>query len=147
LRYSFRASRLSSIYLLRDERTDMSDDLPSLLYLFGRFLLGGLFVSGGVEHFFALPLLTGIMEARGVPAAKAVLILGSLWQIVFGLLLVFGVWLAPAAFALILFLLVASVIFLNFWDKQGAERSVQRNSFLANVAIIGALLMVAAQAL
>jgi uncharacterized membrane protein YphA (DoxX/SURF4 family) len=46
-------------------------------------LLGGLFVFGGVEHFFILPLLTGIMAARGVPAARAVLIFGSLWQIVF----------------------------------------------------------------
>jgi putative oxidoreductase len=122
-------------------------DLPDLLYLLGRFLLGGLFVSGGIEHFFALPLLTGIMEARGVPAAKAVLILGSIWQIVFGLFVIFGVWLAPSAFALILFTLIGSVMFLNFWDKQGPEKVAQRNSFLANIAIVGALLMIAAQAL
>lgn len=125
----------------------MPADLPSLLYVLGRFLLGGLFVSGGIEHFFALPLLTGIMEARGVPAAKAVLVLGSVWQIVFGLFVVFGVWLAPSAFALILFLLIATPIFLNFWDKQGPERTGQRNAFLANVAIVGALLIVAAHAL
>jgi len=125
----------------------MPTDLPSLLYLFGRFLLGGLFVVGGIEHFFALPLLTGIMAARGVPAARTVLILGSVWQIVFGLAVVFGIWLAPSAFALVLFTLVASVMFLNFWDKQGPEKTGQRNAFLANIAIAGALLMVAAQAL
>ena len=125
----------------------MPADLPGLLYLFGRFLLGGLFVFGGVEHFLVLPLLTGVMAARGVPSARAVLILGSLWQILFGLLLIFGIWLAPAAFALILFTLIASAMFLDFWNKSGPERSNQRNAFLVNVALVGALLMVAAQAL
>ena len=125
----------------------MPADLLGLLYLFGRFLLGGLFVVGGVEHFFVLPLLSGIMAARGVPAARAVLILGSLWQILFGALLVLGIWLAPSAFALILFTLVASPIFLDYWNKSGPERANQRNGFLVNVALAGALLMVAAQAL
>lgn len=125
----------------------MPADLPGLLYLFGRFLLGGLFVFGGIEHFFVLPLLSGTMAARGVPAARTVLILGSLWQILFGVLLVVGLWLAPSAFALILFTLVASPIFLDYWNKSGPERANQRNAFLVNIALVGALLMVAAQAL
>ena len=125
----------------------MPADLSGLLYFFGRFLLGGLFVVGGVEHFFALPLLTGIMAARGVPAARIVLIVGSIWQIVLGLMLIFGVLLAPAALGLILFTLIASIMFLNFWDRSGPEKVVQRNAFLSNIAIMGALLMVAAQAL
>ena len=87
------------------------------------------------------------MTARGVPAARTVLILGSVWQIVFGVLLILGVWLAPAAFSLALFTLVASVIFLDYWNKSGPERANQRNGFLVNVALVGALLMVAAQAL
>jgi putative oxidoreductase len=124
----------------------MPADLPSLLYLFGRFLLGGLFVVGGIEHFSALPLLTGIMAARGVPAARIVLIVGSIWQIVLGLMLIFGVLLAPAALGLILFILIASIMFLNFWDRSGPEKVTQRNAFLSNIAIMGALLMVAAQA-
>jgi putative oxidoreductase len=118
-----------------------------LLYIFGRFLLGGLFVVGGIEHFFILPLLTGIMAARGVPAARAMLIVGSIWQIIFGVCLILGIWLAPSAFALVIFTLAASVMFLNFWNKQEPEKSSLRNAFLCNIAIIGALLMVAAQAL
>jgi putative oxidoreductase len=125
----------------------MPTDMPDLLYLFGRFLLGGLFVVGGIEHFFALPLLTGIMASRGVPAARTLLVLGSLWQIVFGLLFIVGIWLAPSAFALAVFTVVASFIFLNYWDKQQPERTALRNAFLCNAAIVGALLMAAAQAL
>ena len=125
----------------------MSADLPGLLYVFGRFLLGGLFVVGGIEHLFILPLLTGIMTARGVPAARAVLIVGSIWQVVFGVCLIIGAWLAPSALALVVFTLAASAMFLNFWDKQEPEKSALRNAFLCNIAIVGALLMVAAQAL
>jgi putative oxidoreductase len=87
------------------------------------------------------------MAARGIPAARAVLILGSVWQAVLGLMLIFGLLLAPAAFGLIVFTLVASLIFLNFWDRSGPEKVSQRNAFLCNIAIVGALLMIAAQAL
>jgi len=118
-----------------------------LLYIFGRFLLGGLFVVGGIEHFFILPILTGLMAARGVPAARMALIVGSVWQVIFGVCLILGVWLAPSAFALVIFTLAASVMFLNFWDKQEPEKSTLRNAFLCNIAIVGALLMVASQAL
>ncbi len=125
----------------------MPADLPDLLYVFGRLLLGGLFVVGGIEHFFIQPLLTGIMSARGVPAPRTVLIVGSLWQILFGLLLIFGVWQAQAALALALFTALASFIFLDFWNKQPPESHALRNALLCNIAIIGALFMAAAQAL
>ncbi len=122
-------------------------DLPDLLYLFGRLLLGGLFVVGGIEHFFVAPVLTGVMSARGVPAARAVLILGSIWQLVFGLLFIAGLWPALSAIALVTFTIVASVMFLDFWNQAEPARTALRNALLCNVAIIGALLMVAAQAL
>ena len=125
----------------------MLGQAPELLYLFGRFLLGGLFVAGGIEHFFILPLLTGIIAARGVPAARTVLIVGSIWQIAFGLLLIFGIWLAVSSMALVLFTVLASFMFLDFWNKQQPEKSALRNALLCNIAIIGALLMVVAQAL
>jgi uncharacterized membrane protein YphA (DoxX/SURF4 family) len=53
-------------------------------------------------------------------------------------MLIFGIWPAPASFALILFTLIASIMFLNFWSKPEPERSAQRNAFLGNIAIIGA---------
>ncbi|MEQ1944680.1 DoxX family protein [Mesorhizobium sp. VNQ89] len=125
----------------------MPADLPDHLYLFGRLLLGGLFVVGGIEHFFIQPVLTGIMAGRGVPAARSVLILGSIWQVIFGLLFIFGIVPALSALALAVFTALASLIFLDFWNKQQPERSALRNALLCNIAIIGALFMAAASAL
>lgn len=87
------------------------------------------------------------MAARNVPAAKTVLIVGSIWQIALGPLLIIDIWTVPAAIGLILFTLVPSVMFLNFWDKSGLEKASQRNAFLCNIAIMGALLMAAAEAM
>lgn len=125
----------------------MPTDLPSMLYVLGRILLGGLFVAGGVEHFFIMPVLMAVMTQRGVPAAKAVMLVGSVWQIVLGVLLILGVLVVPAAIGLIVFTLAASIMFLNFWDKAGPERASLQNAFLCNIAIMGALLMAAANAM
>lgn len=49
-----------------------------------------------------------------------------------------------AALELIGFTVVASLLFLNFWDLQGPERAGALNQFLTNIAVIGVLLYAAA---
>jgi putative oxidoreductase len=121
-------------------------DYSEILLIVGRVLLGGLFVVGGTHHFFSLPGITAAMTARGVPAARLVLIVGSVFQIVAGLLLMLGLCVAWASLGLVLFTLIASVMLLNFWDQQGAAREAARTGFQTNLAIIGGLLIAAAQA-
>ena len=120
------------------------DDFQSLL-IAGRVLLGGVFVVAGTHHFFILPGVTAAMKARGVPAARLVLITGSVFQIVAGLLLVLGAYTMWASLGLVLFTVIASIMLLNFWDMEGAARESAWNGFQANMAIIGGLLIAAAQ--
>jgi len=121
-------------------------DYSQILLIVGRVLLGGLFVYGGAHHFFTMPAITSAMEARGVPAARLVLIGGSVFQIVAGLLLMLGMYAGWAALGLVLFTLIASIMFLNFWDAEGPAREASRQGFQTNIAIIGGLLIAAAQA-
>jgi putative oxidoreductase len=121
-------------------------ELSEVLLMVGRLLLGGVFVLGGVHHFFILPGLTAAMQARGVPAARWVLIIGSGFQIAAGLALMLGFHAGWAALGLVLFTVIATVIFLNYWDLEGAAREPARQGFQANVAIIGGLLIAAAHA-
>lgn len=119
--------------------------LSTFLLVSGRFLIGGLFVFGGVIHFFKLDLLTRIMAARGVPFHRTILIAGSLFQTLAGLLLMAGIAILPASFGLILFTIAASWMFLNFWDiAEGPAREGAFNAFMTNIAIIGGLLVCAA---
>lgn len=118
------------------------------LWIVGRLLLGGLFVAGGVRHFFIMPDLIDMIKARGLPVPKFVLIAGSVFQIVCGLLFVLGLWVPLAAAGLILFTVTASLMLLNFWSlEQGPEREGLMNAFMTNIALIGGLLIAAAYSL
>jgi putative oxidoreductase len=125
----------------------MAFEISDVLMVLGRFLLGGLFVYGGVHHLFAIPALTEAIAARSVPAPRLVLLAGSAFQAVAGLLLILGLFIVPAALALILFTLTASVMLVNFWDMEGPAREAATNVWLSNLAIVGGLLITAAHAM
>ena len=124
----------------------MSVELQALGWIAGRFLLGGLFVLGGVQHFFSLEALSQAIAKRGIPAPRVVLVFGSLFQIIGGLAFVIGLYVQWAALALIFFTLLASVLLINFWDMAGAEREAAVRNWQSNLAIIGGLMIAAAYA-
>lgn len=116
-----------------------------ILWIMGRLLLGGLYVAGGIRHFFIMPDLTEMIRARGVPFPKFVLIAGSVFQFVCGLQFMLGISVPFAAGGLIIFTVVASIMLLNFWSMEpGPEREGAMNAFLCNIALIGGLLIAAA---
>jgi putative oxidoreductase len=125
----------------------MNIETSHILLILGRFLLGGLFVYGGVSHLFVIPALTQAIAARGLPAPRLVLLAGSAFQFVAGLLLILGLFVVPAALALVLFTLTASVILVNFWDMEGPAREAGKNVWLSNLAIAGGLLITAAHSM
>lgn len=125
----------------------MLSDANILMSLAGRILLGGLFIVGGIRHFFIVPVLAQAIAARGVPAPKLVLLSGSVFQVVAGLLFVFGAFLPWAAFGLIVFTIMASIMLLDFWSMEGEARENTKTAWLSNLAIVGGLLITAANSL
>ena len=124
----------------------MTAEFADWTIVLGRFVLGAFFAYGGFTHFLALDPITQAMADRGVPQPRLVLIAGSLFQIVFGLLLAFGIAVPVSAIALIAFTVVASLMRVDFWNKQEPARMALRNVFLSNLAIIGGLLIAAGTA-
>ncbi|MGH8028209.1 MAG: DoxX family protein [Pseudoxanthomonas sp.] len=125
----------------------MPTESQAILWFVGRLLLGGLFVVGGFHHFFILPGITEALKARGIPAAKLVLLSGTVFQISAGLALIVGFYPAWAALGLIFFTIAASVLMLDFRDMEGPARANAINAWLSNLAIIGGLLIAAAHSL
>ena len=122
----------------------MPTDLADVLWILGRLLLGLYFAAAGIHHFSAIEPLSQSMATRGVPAARAVLLTGSIFQTVCGVALILGFWPAWAALGLVLFTIVASIIFLDFWSKEGAARESAVGTWKTNLALIGGLLIAAA---
>lgn len=125
----------------------MPVDLPSSLLLLGRLLLGGAFVFAGLRNVQNDAFLTGLIAARGVPQARLALWAGIVLQTIAGALLMAGLWTATACAVLLLFLIVATPMFHNFWDHQGPDRASRINGFVGNVALAGGLLTLIAQSL
>lgn len=125
----------------------MPAESQAILWFVGRLLLGGLFVVGGIHHFFILPGITQALAARGVPAARLVLLSGSVFQILAGLALILGFHPAWAASGLVVFTLAASVLLADFWDMEGPARASAINTWQSNLAIIGGLLVATAYSL
>ncbi|RUW63094.1 DoxX family protein [Mesorhizobium sp. M7A.F.Ca.US.008.03.1.1] len=125
----------------------MPADSPSTLLFLGRLLLGGAFVFAGLRNIQNAPFLAQMMAARGVPQARLALWLGIVLQITAGVLVIAGLWTAFAAAVLLLFLIVATPMFHNFWDHQGPDRASRVNGFVGNVALSGGFLTLIAQSL
>lgn len=105
--------------------------------------MGGFYLAAGVHHFIILDPMTKLMAAQQMPAPKAVLIAGSLFQSLAGLLLIAGVFQMWAAVGLIVFTLIASVMLLNFWHLDGDQRRTAFTQWQCNFALIGGLLALA----
>jgi putative oxidoreductase len=123
---------------------ELSPAVANALLEFGRVLVGGVFLFAGLRNARNVPLLTGLMAARGVPFARLTLLAGIATEIVGGAALLAGVFVPFAIAALLLFVLLATLMFHNFWSHHGLERANALNAFTANVAITGGLLAIAA---
>ena len=110
----------------------------------GRLLIGGAFVFAGLRNIQNRALLTGLMTVRGVPQAGGALWLGIVLQVAAGALVATGFWTVYAVLGLIAFLIVATPMFHNFWDYQGAERAARINGVVGNIALLGGLLVLLA---
>ena len=82
-----------------------------------------------------------MLAERGWPAPAALLALASVFQVAAGLCLVFDVLRAAAALGLAGFTIAATVLLLDFWRFEGAERDGMRSGFAVNVAVLGGLLI------
>ena len=125
----------------------MSANFQNEILLSARLLLGGAFVFAGLRNIQNRAFLAQLMAGRGVPRAALALRLGIVLQIVAGALVISGILTALAAACLILFLIVATPMFHNFWDHQGPERAARINGFVGNVALTGGFLALMAQPL
>lgn len=123
----------------------MFENFQNEILVVARLLLGGAFVFAGLRNIQNRRLVASLMTARGVPQATLALWLGIVLQVVAGALVIAGLWTALAAAALIVFLVVATPMFHNFWDHQGADRASRINGVVSNVALAGGFLALIAQ--
>ena len=115
------------------------------LFVLGRILLGGYFITNGLNHFKHLKMLTGYAQSKGVPAASSAVFLTGLMMVVGGLGVLLGIYIQLSVLLLAVFLLVATLVMHQYWrvSDQSARMGEQIN-FNKNLALLGAVLMLLA---
>ena len=107
--------------------------------LLGRVLIALIFLRSAVGKIVGFTATAGLMAGKGMPYPEYLLVAAIAIELIGGTALVFGYKVRPAAAALIVFLVPATLIFHNYWSADAAQVVNQTTHFFKNVAIIGAL--------
>jgi putative oxidoreductase len=114
------------------------------LIAIARLLLGGAFIAFAVRNYLInVPRLTGLLENGKfkVPEARNVVLAGIAIQFVGGLLTAVGLFPALGGLIMIVFLIVATVLFHPAWLYPAEERAPHTIAVLMNTSLVGAFLM------
>jgi putative oxidoreductase len=114
-----------------------------LLVLVGRLLIGGALLVSGIRLLKYLPMVSGLLAAKGVPYPRFIATAGGVFEIVMALVVLSGVWFHIAAIAIAIFVVAATVMAHDFWNEEGMQRFADINAVIANTIIVGALLTLA----
>lgn len=80
-------------------------------------------------------------SATGMPASQLIAIAVGLVEVIFGLLLAFGIATRLASLVLAVFTLLATYYFHDFWNQVGAERMTNMIQAEKNLSILAGLLV------
>lgn len=109
----------------------------------GYALLGLYYALAGALHFRHFASLSAALAARGIPLPRATLALGSVFQLLAGAMLAVQWQPRFAALGLAAFTVLASLLMLDVWRASGAAREAALRAWQANLALTGALLVIA----
>lgn len=116
----------------------------SLLFLLGRILLGGYFLLAGVAHFRDRGVLAQYAASKGTPFPMLAVLGTGMLLVAGGLSLASGIYPLLGLAALALFLVGTTPLMHAFWKvKEPMARMAEVSSFSRNVALLGALLILA----
>jgi len=113
-----------------------------IAFLIGRVLFGGVFLMFGIMHFREKKNMIEYVKSKDVAAPALANFLAGLILVFSGALLILGIFPDIALILLVIFLFVVSIVMHDFWNiKNEEKKQMQMISFMLNMALIGASLM------
>lgn len=112
--------------------------------LLGRVGLSAIFLVSAYTKVTDWTGMQHLMEERSMPSVSFFLLAALLLEGLGAVAVLLGYRARTGALALVLFLVPTTLIFHNFWALPADQQALQTVMFLKNLAIIGGLLMLAA---
>ena len=122
----------------------MSNSSSSFTPLAGRILMSVLFLVSGFFKLGAYSQMVGYAASKGLPMAGVAVACAAVLELAGGLAILIGFQTKIAAWLLFLYLIPTTFYFHNFWAMQGMEQQNNMVHLLKNVAIMGGLVILAA---
>ena len=96
----------------------------------------------GINHFAKLEAMTGYAKYKKLPAAKLGVLISGLMLVIGGITIILGYYADLGALLLAIFLVLAAVIFHNFWKETDATaKQNEMLGFMKDMALAGAALI------
>jgi putative oxidoreductase len=122
----------------------MNNSSSSFTPLAGRILMSVVFLVSGFFKMGGYSQMVAYSTAKGVPLAGVAVACAAVLELVGGLAILVGFQTRIAAWLLFLYLIPTTFYFHNFWAMQGMEQQDNMIHLLKNVAIMGGLVILAA---
>ncbi|EAQ81976.1 DoxX family protein [Blastopirellula marina] len=123
----------------------MNHPMIPIVSIAGRVMLATIFVMSAVGN--KVPNFEGVagyMASVGVPAPHVMLAGAILFLIVGGATVAAGYYARFGAGLLLVFLVLATYYFHDFWNLEGQEAQMQMIQFMKNLSMAGAMIFVIA---
>ncbi len=115
----------------------------NVVSLAGRILLSAIFIFSGIGKLAAFHMYTGYVSAH-LPMPSVAIGIAIAIELLGGLAILTGFHARLAAWIVFLFLIPTTFLFHNFWVMDGMARMDNQAHFMKNVAVMGGLLLLAA---
>lgn len=119
-------------------------DHPAIA-LVGRLLIVYIFLTSGIGKVFSWSDNVAYMNTRHLRFVPVLLVIAAIVELGGSLCLITGFQARAAALVMAGYLAVVTVLFHNYWSFTGNLGGMQETHFRKNLAIIGGLLILAAQ--
>ena len=100
------------------------------------FLIGFFFIYFGFSNFLQRTTIIHVMSEKGIPLASLVFYLGIITQTLCGVLIIVNTMVLFAAIILIVFDIVAVLLFHQFWQLDGELRRLNLIIFITNLTVV-----------
>lgn len=112
--------------------------------LIGRILLSILFIESGFGKIGGFEGVAGYIGSRGLPFPQLLAAIAIVIELGGGLAVLIGWKTRWVALMLIVFMIVITPIFHNFWSAPAAAAAAQQINFMKNVSILGGIFLLLA---
>ena len=110
----------------------------------GRFIFGLAFLISAVLNFGLVGMHTELAKRYNIPFPRVCVIATVVFLVLLSAMITFEIWVTPAAIGIGAALAIITPLYHDFWKFTGPERSRKLHHLLENVAVFGALIVLAA---